>query len=164
MSNMSKTYNHQQSSIEVGRTGKGTYNWSIKLYFDNEPGGDNWAISEIAKINGKLEKTFLTYQPETETKETLTTPTTPVAENKEERTEKPGNGNGNGHSNNGWATEKQINFLYAKARRLTGKKSEQGLEDWLISEAIGNKVISREKDLRHLSLEEASALIELLPK
>lgn len=140
---ITKSFNHQQSSIEVSRGKDGNYSWAIKVYFGNGMGTLDQAIAEIDNIDKKLHLKYLNLEKKHNTNN-------PVSEEK--------------HEINGWATEKQINFLYAKARRLSGEKTEQSLEAWLIKQAIEHKVIEEEKGLKHFSVEQASSLIELLPQ
>jgi hypothetical protein len=153
MNSIEKTYNHQQSSIELDRGKNGAYSWSIKIYFGNGKGTVDEALIELDDIDKKLQAKFLkTYEDKS-----YSYPAKVKKETKKE--EKKANS-----GNNGWASEKQINYLYAKARRLSGEKLEGALENWLIQQAIENEIISEEKDLKHFSVEEASSLIELLPE
>lgn len=153
MNSIEKTYNHQQSSIELDRSKNGAYSWSIKIYFGNGKGTVDEALVELDNIDKKLQAKF--FKPHQDKHYSY------PAKVKKETSQEEKKGNS---GNNGWASEKQINYLYAKARRLSKEKLEPALENWLIQQAIENGVINEEKDLKYFSVEEASTLIELLPE
>lgn len=157
MDTVSKAYNHQQSSIELGRDKKGDYSWTIKLYFGNGMGTLDEALAELGNIDLKLQHKFLENKgPENNEPQNTRQESTDEKEHASPKVSEHG-------KTNGWATDKQIGLLYAKARRTTGIKDEKKLEQWLIEEAWSSKIISEKKSLKHFSTKEASSLIEELP-